>query len=61
MDFVIIMLAFFFAILMCLGLILMKWIIAQLGGALFFMILFLMVAMFLLAKGDREYDEDYDE
>jgi hypothetical protein len=55
------MLAFFFAILMCLGLILMKWIIAQLGGALFFMILFLMVAMFLLAKGDREYDEDYDE
>ncbi len=61
MDFVVIMLAFFFALLMCLGLILMKWIIAQLGGTIFFMILFLMVAMFLLAKGDREYDEDYDE
>ena len=57
MDFVVVILAFFFALIMCLGLILMKWIIAQLGGTIFFMVLFLMIAVCLLAKGDNEYDE----
>ena len=57
MDFLVVILAFFFALLMCLGLILMKWIIAQLGGTIFFMVLFLMIAVCLLAKGDNEYDE----
>ena len=57
MDFFVVILAFFFALLMCLGLILMKWIISQLGATLFFLILFLAVAMFLLAMGDRDYDE----
>ena len=57
MDFVVVILAFFFALIMCLGLILMKWIIAQLGGTIFFMVLFLMIAVCLLAKGDEGYDE----
>ena len=57
MDFVVVILAFFFALIMCLGLILMKWIIAQLGGTIFFMVLFLMIAVCLLVKGDQEYDE----
>lgn len=57
MDFLVIMAAFFFALLMCLGIILMKWIISQLGATLFFLILFLMVAVFLLAMGDENDDE----
>ena len=57
MDVLVVMLAFFFALIMCLGLILMKWIIAQLGGTIFFMVLFLMIAVCLLVKGDQEYDE----
>ena len=57
MDVLVVMLAFFFALIMCLGLILMKWIIAQLGGTIFFMVLFLMIAVCLLMKGDEEYDE----
>ena len=57
MDFLVVILAFFFALLMCLGLILMKWIIAQLGGTIFFMVLFLMIAVCLLMRGDQEYDE----
>ena len=57
MDVFVVILAFFFALLMCLGLILMKWIIAQLGGTIFFMVLFLMIAVCLLVKGDQEYDE----
>ena len=57
MDVLVVILAFFFAILMCLGLILTKWIIAQLGGTLFFLVLFLAVAVFLLAMGEENYDE----
>ena len=49
--------AFFFAIMMCLGLILVKWIIAQLGAIPVFMILFLVVSMFLLATGGKKYDD----
>ena len=57
MDILVVILAFFFALLMCLGLILTKWIISQIGATVFFLILFLMVAMFLLAMGEENYDE----
>lgn len=57
MDVLMIIVAFFFALLMCLGLILTKWIISQLGATLFFLVLFLMVAVFLLAMGEENYDE----
>ena len=57
MDVLVVILAFFFALLMCLGLILTKWIISQIGATVFFLILFLMVAMFLLAMGEENYDE----
>ena len=57
MDVVVIILAFFFALIMCLGLILMKWIISQVGATIFFMVLFVMIAVCLLVKGDEEYDE----
>ena len=51
--------AFFFALLMCLGLILVKWIISQIGATIFFLVLFLMVAVFMLAMGEREeYDDE---
>ena len=60
MDILVVILAFFFALLMCLGLILTKWIISQIGATVFFLILFLMVAMFLLALGEKD-EEDYDE
>ena len=53
--------AFFFALLMCLGLILVKWIISQIGATIFFLVLFLMVAVFMLAMGEREYDDDFEE
>ena len=56
-DILVVILAFFFALLMCLGLILTKWIISQIGATVFFLILFLMVAMFLLAMGEENYDE----
>ena len=56
-DVLVIIMAFFFALLMCLGLILTKWIISQLGVTLFCMILVLMVAVFLLAMGGENYDE----
>ena len=59
-DILVVILAFFFALLMCLGLILTKWIISQLGATLFFLVLFLMVAVFLLALGEKD-EEDYDE
>lgn len=58
MEALMVILAFFFALLMCLGLILMKWIISQIGATVFFLILFLVVAMFLLAMGEREYDDE---
>ena len=57
MDILIVIVAFFFALLMCLGLILTKWVISQIGATVFFLILFLMVAMFLLAMGEEHYDE----
>ena len=57
MDVLVVIVAFFFALLMCLGLILTKWIISQIGATVFFLILFLMVAMFLLAMGEENYDE----
>ena len=57
MDILVVIVAFFFALLMCLGLILTKWIISQLGVTLFCMILVLMVAVFLLAMGGENYDE----
>ena len=60
MDILVVIVAFFFALLMCLGLILTKWIISQIGATVFFLILFLMVAMFLLALGEKE-EGDYDE
>ena len=56
MDAFVIVAAFFFAILMCLGIILMKWIISQIGATFFVLFLFLAVAMIVLAKGDNEYD-----
>ena len=60
MDVLVVIMAFFFALLMCLGLILTKWIISQIGATVFFLILFLMVAMFLLALGEKD-EEGYDE
>lgn len=60
MDVLVVIVAFFFALLMCLGLILTKWIISQIGATVFFLILFLMVAMFLLALGEKD-EEGYDE
>ena len=57
MDILVVILAFFFALLMCLGLILTKWIISQIGATVFFLIMFLVVAMFLLAMGEENYDE----
>ena len=57
MDVFVVILAFFFSLIMCLGLILMKWIISQVGATIFFMVLFLMIAVCLLVKGDEEYDE----
>ena len=59
-DILVVILAFFFALLMCLGLILTQWIISQIGATVFFLILFLMVAMFLLALGEKD-EGDYDE
>ena len=58
MDFLIIMLAFFFALIMCLGLILMKWVISQIGITVFLMVLFLILAIFLLSMGDQENDDE---
>jgi hypothetical protein len=57
-DFLAIFVAFFFALLMCLGLILVKWIILQLGATLFSLIVFLMISVFLLAIGDREHEDE---
>ena len=57
MDVFVVILAFFFSLIMCLGLILMKWIISQVGATIFFMVLFVMIAVCLLVKGDQENDE----
>ena len=61
MEALMVIVAFFFALLMCLGLILVKWIISQIGATIFFLVLFLMVAVFMLAMGEREYDDDFEE
>ena len=58
MEALMVIVAFFFALLMCLGLILVKWIISQIGATIFFLVLFLMVAVFMLAMGEREYDDE---
>lgn len=58
MDFLTIFVAFFFALLFCLGLILVKWIVLQLGATLFSLIVFLMISVFLLAIGDREHEDE---
>ena len=57
MDAIIIIAAFFFALVMCLGLILVKWIIMQLGITIFFLIVFLAVAISILAARDEEDDD----
>ena len=57
-DLLTIVVAFFFSLLMCLGLIIMKWIITQIGATIFSLILFLMIAMFLLSMGDQENDDE---
>ena len=58
MDVLVVIVAFFFALLMCLGLILAKWVITQIGATIFILVLFLMIAIFLLAMGDEDYDDE---
>lgn len=58
MEALMVIVAFFFALLMCLGLILVKWIISQIGATIFFLVLFLMVAVFMLAMGERDYGDE---
>jgi hypothetical protein len=58
MDAIIIIAAFFFALVMCLGLILVKWIIMQLGVTTFFLIVFLAGAISILAAKDGEEDDE---
>ena len=58
MEFLIMFLAFFFALLMCLGLILMKWVISQLGATIFIAVLFMVLAAFLLSVGDWNHDDE---
>lgn len=57
MDTLVIVAAFFFALVMCLGMILVKWIITQLGATLFFLIVFLAVSIFVLAVEDEKNDD----
>lgn len=57
MDTIVIVAAFFFALVMCLGMILVKWIITQLGATLFFLIVFLAVSIFVLAVEDEKHDD----
>lgn len=57
MDTLVIVAAFFFALVMCLGMILVKWIITQLGATLFFLIVFLAVSIFVLAVEDEKHDD----
>ena len=57
MDTLVIIAAFFFALVMCLGMILVKWIITQLGATLFFLIVFLAVSIFVLAVEDEKHDD----
>ncbi len=58
MDLLVIIAAFFFAIMMCLGLILVKWCIMQLGSTLFFLIVFLAGSIFILSVGSGEHDDE---
>jgi hypothetical protein len=57
MDTFVIIAAFFFALVMCLGMILVKWIVTQLGATLFFLIVFLAVSIFVLAVEDEKHDD----
>ncbi len=57
MDTLVIVAAFFFALVMCLGMILVKWIVTQLGATLFFLIVFLAVSIFVLAVEDEKHDD----
>ena len=58
MDFVVMIAAFLFAIMMCLGLILVKWIIMQLGATIFALVVFLVGAIFILATGGKNDDDE---
>ena len=58
MDTIVIVAAFFFALVMCLGMILVKWIITQLGATIFFLIVFLAVSIFVLAMEDEKHDDE---
>jgi len=51
-------LGFFSTLLLCLGIILMKWILTQVGITVFVMLLFLLTAVFVLAIGDKKHDEE---
>lgn len=58
MDLIVIVAAFLFSLMMCLGLILTKWVVSQLGATLVVLIIFLVATMFVLAVGDRENDDE---
>ena len=58
MDTLVIVAAFFFALVMCLGMILVKWIITQLGATIFFLIVLLAVSIFVLAMEDEKHDDE---
>ena len=58
MDTIVIVAAFFFALVMCLGMILVKWIITQLGATIFFLIVLLAVSIFVLAMEDEKHDDE---
>ena len=48
-------LAFVFTILACVGVIFMKWIIAQVGISFFAVVLIVMSLIFLLIAGEKEH------
>lgn len=50
-------LAFLFTLLTCLGVIFMKWIIAQVGISFFAVVLVVMSLIFLLIAGDKKHGE----
>ena len=51
-------LGFISTLFLCRGIILLKWIITQVGVNLFVLLMFLLTAIFLLAMGEKDYDED---
>lgn len=50
-------LAFIITLLACLGVIFMKWIIAQVGISFFAVVLVVMSLIFILIAGDKKYGE----